>query len=161
MPDMLVKLYHIPPYEDLMMKLKKEHILIKRAMSADLTLIRSFITDHFSTGWADETTKAILSSPSTCYIATENGKIVGFAAYDATAKGFFGPTGVDKSMRGKGVGKALYLKCLTSMYEAGYAYGIIGDAGPADFYAKISDTMIIPDCWPGEYQNLVRTEEAQ
>ena len=30
-----------------------------------------------------------------CFIATENGKLIGFACYDATAKGFFGPIGID------------------------------------------------------------------
>ena len=46
-----------------------------------------------------------------------------------TAKAFFGPTGVDETYRGKGIGKALLLVCLHDMYAQGYAYGIIGDAG--------------------------------
>lgn len=155
MPDMLVKLYNTKSCYHLIEKLEQEGIKIKRAMSADLSVIREFIESKFSKGWADEATKGILSSPSTCYIATQNGKVVGFAGYDCTAKGFFGPTGVDESMRGKGVGKALYIKCLISMYEQGYAYAIIGDAGPVDFYAKVSDAVVIPDCFPGEYKNLV------
>lgn len=155
MPDMLVKLYHVPSCEELVSKLDGENILIKRALPCDLSVIREFIEEKFSRGWADEATRAVLNLPSTCYIATQDGKMVGFACYDATGKAFFGPTGVDESMRGKGVGKVLYLKCLRSMYEAGYAYGIVGDAGPVDFYAKTSDAMVIPDCWPGEYGNMV------
>lgn len=155
MPDMLVKLYNVEPCDELIKKLANDGIKIKRAMSADMTIIRDFIIKNFSIGWADETTKGIMSSPSSCYIATKDGKVVGFAGYDCTAKGFFGPTGVDESMRGKGVGKALYIKCLISMYEMGYAYAIIGDAGPVDFYTKTSGAVVIPDCFPGEYRNLV------
>lgn len=158
MPDLLVKLYDIPSCEGLIGKLSTEGIQIKRAMSADLTAIRRFITNEFSLQWADEATRAILRSPSSCYIAVEKGVIVGFAAYDATAKGFFGPTGVKESMRGRGVGKALYLKCLHSMYECGYAYGIVGAAGPVGFYQKQANAMVIPDCWPGEYKNLAAVE---
>ena len=41
------------------------------------------------------------------------------------------------------------------MYEAGYAYAIVGSAGPVDFYVKSSGAMTIPDCTPGEYKNMV------
>lgn len=158
MPDMIVKLYNVKPCTELLEELEQKGIVIKRAMSADLSLIREYIEKEFSRGWADEATRAILASPASCYIAVKAKEIVGFAAYDATGKGFFGPTGVSPSMRGLGVGKALYLKCLVSMYEAGYAYGIIGDAGPTAFYEKTSGAIVIPDCWPGEYKNLVNVE---
>lgn len=155
MPDMLVKLYNLPECHTAISDVESKGIKIKRAMAADLSVIREFIEKTFSRGWADEATKGILNAPSSCYIATKDSKVVGFAAYDATAKGFFGPTGVDPSLRGLGVGKVLYLKCLESMYESGYAYAIVGDAGPVNFYAKVSDTLTIPDCFPGEYKNLV------
>lgn len=156
MADMLVKLYEVEPCDELIKKLEKEdNIKIKRAMSADKTLIMNFIKEAFSQGWADEAEKSILSAPSSCYIATKEGKVVGFGCYDTTAKGFFGPTGVDDSLRGKGVGKALLIKCLVSMYEMGYAYAIIGDAGPEKFYEKNCGAVVIPDCHPGEYKNLV------
>lgn len=156
MPDMLVKLYQQPSGEDLYRKLAEEGIRIKRAMACDLTVIRDFIEAHFGRGWADEATKAVLNQPSSCFIATMEGEVVGFAAYDATGKAFFGPTGVKETLRGRGIGKALYLRCLHAMYEAGYAYGIIGDAGPTEFYAKASGAIVIPDSWPGEYANLSR-----
>ncbi len=51
-------------------------------------------------------------------------------------KGFFGPTGVDESARGKGIGHALLLKTLLDMRDQGYGYAIIGGAGPVDFYQR-------------------------
>ncbi len=159
MPDMLVKLYNLPETSELFKKLDQEGYKIKRALSADLFLIRDYIAKEFNESWAGEAFKAICAQPSGCFIATKGGELVGFACYDTTAKGFFGPTGVSKAFQGKGIGKALYLRTLAAMGEAGYAYAIVGSAGPADFYAKTSGAIPIPDCWPGEYRNLVRIEQ--
>ncbi len=156
MIDMLVKLYDAPDCGELKAALEKQGIFIKRAMACDITPIRTFIQEEFGIGWADEATKGILNQPSSCYIATREGEVIGFAAYDATAKGFFGPTGVKKDCRGLGLGKALYLTCLHAMYEAGYPYGIIGDAGPTAFYEKTSGAIPIPGSRPGEYRNMVK-----
>ena len=62
--------------------------------------------------------------------------MVGFACYDATALGFFGPTAVAEPCRGQGTGKALLLACLLDMKLKGYGYAIIGAVGPAEFYAN-------------------------
>ena len=46
----------------------------------------------------------------------------------------FGPTGVAENARGGGIGKSLLLACLCGLREMGYVYGIIGGAGPVEFY---------------------------
>ncbi len=56
----------------------------------------------------------------------EEAEILGFACYNTTAKNFFGPTHVLKSMRGKGIGKALLIASLEALKAEGYAYAIIG-----------------------------------
>jgi hypothetical protein len=61
---------------------------------------------------------------------------VGFACYDVTCRGYFGPTGVLESERGKGIGTHRLIRPLSGLRELGYAYAIIGAAGPVDFYAK-------------------------
>lgn len=152
--DLLVKLYGRKPEVQRYHRLEERGIQLKRAMAADLSVIRAFAEQNFSLGWADEATKAVLQMPSACYIAARDGAIIGFACYDATAKGFFGPMGVVESERGQGIGQALYCRCLDSMYEQGYAYAIVGWAGPVDFYVKTSEAMVIPDSFPGEYRNL-------
>ena len=155
MPDMLVRLYDLDRFDNGEAALRAENIRIISAMAPNLTTIRTWIVDHFGHGWEDEATNAILSLPSKCFLAVRDKQIVGFACYDATAKGFFGPTGVDESMRGKGIGKALLMHTLREMYHNGYAYGIIGSVGPAAFYTACCGAEIIPNSDPGYYRNLL------
>ena len=82
-------------------------------------------------------------------------KILGFAGYDCTYKDFFGPTGVDETQRGKGIGGALFLRCMEAMRDEGYGYAIIGSAGPVDFYNKMSGAIVIENSSPGIYKELI------
>ena len=154
--DMLVKLYEVQDCPELIEKLKNEGVLIKKAMTPDLTKITSWVKETFGQGWADECTAAILTDG--CWIAVKDKKVIGFACYDATMKDFFGPTGVQEDMRGHGVGKALLIRCLISMKERGYAYAIIGSAGPKDFYRKAVGAIGIEGSIPGAYRNMVGAE---
>jgi GNAT superfamily N-acetyltransferase len=154
--DMLVKLYEVQDCPELMEKLKAEGIFIKKAMTPDLTKITSWVKETFGQGWADECTAAILTDG--CWIAVKDKKVIGFACYDATMKDFFGPTGVQEDMRGHGIGKALLIRCLISMKERGYAYAIIGSAGPKDFYRKAVGAIGIEGSIPGAYRNMVGAE---
>ena len=80
--------------------------------------------------------------------------VLGFACYDATAKDFFGPTGVMESQRGKGIGAALLIACMQAMAAEGYAYAVIGGAGPVAFYEKVVGATVIPDSVPGPYRDM-------
>ena len=154
--DMLVKLYEVQDCPELIEKLKNEGVLIKKAMTPDLTKITSWVKETFGQGWADECTAGILSDG--CWIAVKDKKVIGFACYDATMKDFFGPTGVAEDMRGHGIGKALLIRCMISMRERGYAYAIIGSAGPKDFYRKAVGAIGIEGSIPGAYRNMVGAE---
>lgn len=155
MPDMLVKLYTIPDDRDDVERLRAEGIMIRRVASYEGSALRRFVLEHFSELWADEAMIGHNQHPRTVFIATHKKKIIGFAAYECTRRNFFGPTGVLESYRGKGIGKALYLACLRAMYEMGYAYAIIGGAGPTGFYEKCSGATIIPDSKPGIYTDML------
>ena len=58
-------------------------------------------------------------------------------------------------MRGQGVGEALLFATLRGMREAGYAYAVIGDPGPVEFYQKRLDAMLIPKSSPGIYRGML------
>ena len=91
-----------------------------------------------------------------CHIAVADGTLVGFACWDATARGYFGPEGVAEAWRGKGIGAALLLQCLHAMRAHGYGYAVIGGVGPKAFYEKIVPVMEIPGSSPGIYQGMLR-----
>ena len=156
MPDMLVKLYELPPIQPLIDILHSEGFEIRRSLAPEKHIVVEWVREKFYPNWASEVEVAYSNHPSTCWIATHEGKCIGFGCSDATAKDFFGPTGVDEAYRGKGIGKALLLVCLYDLKAAGYAYGIIGWAGPADFYAKAVGAVAIPDSTPGIYRGLLR-----
>lgn len=84
--------------------------------------------------------------------------MIGFACYEATCRNFFGPTGVGQEARGKGVGTALLLACMHAMKADGYAYAIIGSAGPVDFYAQTLGAVKIENSTPGIYKGMLRAD---
>lgn len=157
MPDLLVPLYKLPalPQAKIDDLRETEGITFRRAHPFDLSKVRRFIEKHFSETWADEAEAAFARLPITCYIAIHDKKIIGFACIESTAKAFFGPTGVDEAYRGKGVGAVLLLQSLHALRDRGYGYGIIGAAGPVEFYVKAVGAIPIADSWPGVYTDLL------
>ena len=155
MQDMLVKLYELPEIAPLNQKMKEEEIFVRVALAAEKSIVVEWVRERFDDGWASEAEVCFSYQPVSCFIAIKEGKIVGFAAYDAAYRNFFGPTGVEKSFRGKGIGQILLLRCLMAMREQGYAYAIIGGVGPARFYEKAVGATFIEGSNPGIYQHLL------
>ena len=153
MPDLLVNLLRLPALEDT----STQGFIVRHAQPWDLTPVRRFVTENFSAKWADEISVGFARQPVSVYIATIDRELAGFAAYECTRRGFFGPTGVIDSARGKGIGKALLLSSLWSLREMGYVYAIIGAAGPVRFYQKTVGAIIIPDSEPGIYADALKT----
>lgn len=143
--DMIVNLTNLPEY-----KIDNE-VKIKRAFAGDKEQILTFISDNFQKTWMYEAEKALLQDK--CFIATRQGKVVGFACFDTTAKGFFGPTGVTERERHNGIGKALLIRTLGAMCEYGYGYAIIGWVSDAEnFYRKTVNAEFVKG---GEPENSV------
>lgn len=156
MPDLLVNLLKLPPLAPELDEKERNQIMIRRAQPFEITAVRSFVEEHFFLNWADELSVGFASKPVSVYIATQERTIVGFAAYECTRRGFFGPMGVLETMQGRGLGKALLLACLWGLREMGYVYGIIGHAGPVEFYQKSVGASVIPDSDPGIYTDLLK-----
>lgn len=152
MPDMLVKLYTLPPLEPALEAQKAAGIEIRRGLAAEKHVIIDWVTQNFFPEWVSECEVAFAQQPVACFIAVEKEQMIGFACYDATCRNFFGPTGVSELARGRGTGKALLLACLHAMAAQGYGYAIIGGVGPAEFYAKTVGAIEIADSEPGIYR---------
>lgn len=157
MPDMLVNLLRLPPLEVALKETARHGVTVRRAQPFELTIVRAFVEQQFSLGWADEISVGFHHQPVSVYIATRAGRVVGFAAYECTRRAFFGPTGVLERERGHGLGTALLLASLWGLREMGYVYGIIGSAGPTDFYTRTVGATPIPDSEPGIYTDLLKT----
>ena len=152
LPDLLVPLFNLPEIECV------KDTWIGKPLAHQSPEILSFIKDNFSEGWEAEARVGFSSTPPTVLIAVEpeTGRLTGFCCWDCTAKGFLGPIGTLEIVRGRGIGKALVLSCLRSMREAGYAYAIIGAAGPVPFFRSICDAREIEGSTPGIYGNPLR-----
>jgi len=153
--DLLVRLYDLPVLAA-EARVREAGIEVRRALPPEGGQILSWIGARFYTQWVSEASVAVTQQPPTIYVAVRAGVLLGFACFDTTAKGFFGPTGVDETERGHGIGEALLLTTLRAMREAGYGYAIIGDAGPVDFYRKRLDILEIPKSKPGIYAGMLR-----
>ena len=162
MIDILVRLYDLAPLSEALEKTNAHNIVIRRPIGPEKESILEWVRTHFHDRWAAECETAFFNSPKTMYVAIEQGekpKMLGFACWDATCRGFFGPTGVREDCRGKGVGNALLQACLHAMKEDGYGYAIIGSAGEKAkvFYEKTlpASSIWIPDSKPGVYKNML------
>ena len=152
MPDLLVNLLRLPPVDTEAL----QKYSIRRAQPFELTIVRSFVERNFSITWADELSVGFANKPVSVFVASVEGRLVGFAAFECTRHCFFGPTGVLDQFRGQGIGKALLLSSLWGLRELGYVYGIIGGVGPVRFYQKTVGAIVIPDSEPGIYTESLR-----
>ena len=85
MPDLLVKLYDLPDPTTRLESLRKEGVLIRRAMAYEKHLMAAWVLIRFGEGWASECEVAFARAPIACHMATSGGHILGFACHDATA----------------------------------------------------------------------------
>lgn len=154
MPDILVKLYTLPPLD--VSRPQAAGIDIRRALVPEKHIVTDWVRHEFSPGWASEAEICFSRQPVSCFVAVRDAALLGFASYEATTRNFFGPIGVAESERGHGTGAALFMACMHAMRAEGYGYAIIGAAGPVDFYLRLVDGFVIEESWPGVYRGLLR-----
>ena len=152
--DLLVRLYDLPAVTA--GGAAATAVDVRRAFAAEKTLVRRWIAQQFSEAWASESEAAFARSPIACFVAVAENQLAGFACYDATARGFFGPFGVAEAHRRQGVGRALLFATLRDMAGQGYGYAIIGAAGSQEFYRRDLDVMEIAGSAPGFYRGMLK-----
>ncbi|WP_321415889.1 GNAT family N-acetyltransferase [uncultured Desulfobacter sp.] len=156
MPDLLIKLYELQ-FE----QYRKEHFdcefKIVRPLSCDKSKVIEFVRREFNESWANECERSFSNVPVSCFIGVKDQKIIGFACYDATAKGFFGPIGIKPEARKKGIATQLLFSCLSDMWDNEYGYAIVGwvDENHIDFYQKNTFATVIPESSPGIYKRMI------
>jgi ribosomal protein S18 acetylase RimI-like enzyme len=161
-------------------------LTVRKPIGPEHDLIVAWVALAFGPGWASEARVALGNRPATLFVAVGSGQgdparsslqagaappagpvaapapptspphLLGFACYDATARGMVGPIGVADAARGHGIGAALLLACLQDMHAAGYAYAVAGSVGAPAFFRRVAGAVEIPDSSPGLYAGMLR-----
>ncbi|HEY2102728.1 MAG TPA: GNAT family N-acetyltransferase [Chthoniobacterales bacterium] len=152
--DFLVKLYALPES----IEKRIEGVSVRRAFAAEKHLVVEFVARSFSAGWASECGISFARLPVACFVAMAGNTICGFACYDATTRGFFGPIGVAPQWRHRGIGSTLLLSALHDMRANGYGYAIIGAASDGKLYRAVGAVEIAGSS-PGFYSGLLKTAD--
>jgi predicted N-acetyltransferase YhbS len=150
MQDLLVPLYKLPSPP-----IASDNLLVRTIFPAEIKQVSEWVRQKFGEGWASELEYAANQSPVCSYVALQDRVIIGFACFNAAARGVFGPTGITESARGEGVGTQLLFRALQDMRAQGYAYAIIGAAGPIDYYRKTVGAITFNDGAPGFLKSLM------
>jgi predicted N-acetyltransferase YhbS len=145
--DMLIKLYPPPPAPPG----EVAGAVIRKPIGPEHDAIVQWVAERFGPGWASEARVALTNRPVTLFIAARDARLVGFACFDATARGLFGPIGVDDSARAQGLGAALLRACLHDMRSCGYGYAIAGGVGAPGFFERVAGAVEIAGSSPGLY----------
>lgn len=156
MTDLLVRLYDLPDPREATVVLAQQDIHVRRAMASEKKAVVAWVQQLFGDGWAAECEVTFARQPIACALAVSAGRPAGFACHDTTCRNFFGPIGIDPAFRHQGVGKALLLTTLDAMAQCGYAYAIIGGAGPMAFFEKCVGAFPIPGSTPGIYRPSIK-----
>ena len=147
MTDMLVKLYRLRYDYGFIEKLEAEDIRIGKPENDQVQPLLQWIGNNFCQEAAEQASLAFSSFPACGFVASQisTGDPLGYACYDATGLGFFGPIGILPGYRDRGISRALVLSCLFDMKMRGYGYAIIGNVGPTRFYEDIIKEVAVPD----------------
>ncbi|MHB9032659.1 MAG: GNAT family N-acetyltransferase, partial [Anaerolineae bacterium] len=128
-------------------KLAQSRIEIRRATTQDIPAAAAFALQNFSRGWQLEVEDALRFPTPPVNLAIKDGSIVGFAVYDVTGYGRFGPTGTRVDMRKQGIGGVLLKECCRQMQARGDTVAEIAWAGPVSFYLKEVNAQIHRVYW--------------
>lgn len=160
MPDMLIKLYDLEDDWRFIAGQKEQGITIRKPIGPEKHLVVQWVSDNFGSAWAAETDAALANEPRTCFVAVKETDMIGFACYDATALGFFGPIGVARLHQGKKTGRALLKACLLDMKLKGYGYAVVGAVKDTGFFEKAVNAVEILESTPGLYRTRIKDSQS-
>ena len=131
---------------------KKNEYIYKRAQPTDFIKTYEFVKHHFPNNtWAEEVKISLKLQPPTTFVAKNvKNEIIGWATHSQFFPGSFGPTGVDASLRGKGIGTELFLWCLWDIKQNGFDTCEIMwvEGNTVKFYSKTIGAYISPIFYP-------------
>lgn len=157
MTDMLIKLYDLPDVPAEPPVAGPAARLVRKPIGPEHDAVVAWVQQTFGDRWASEARVALHNRPVSLFVALQDGDLVGFSCYDATARAYVGPIGVQDAARRTGIGAALLRAALADMRAVGYGYAIAGSVGPGDFFARVAGAIEIADSTPGLYAGMLRS----
>jgi GNAT superfamily N-acetyltransferase len=111
---------------------------LRRPSHAEADRVLGFVDREFGRIWRFEAEKAFQRELVPGFIAEEGGEIAAFAVHDVNNRGlgFFGPTGVLPSLRGRGLGRLLLIESLRDLARMGYQRAVIPWTDAIEFYRR-------------------------
>lgn len=129
-------------------RLTAEGFAFRRLTPADGEEFAAWLTQHWNPTWLAEGLSSYANSPISTFIATYQGRICAFASYNvAVFDNGFGPTGTEEALRGRGLGRILFYRCMEDMRQLGHATAEVCWVGPIAFYARVADAWIHRVFW--------------
>jgi GNAT superfamily N-acetyltransferase len=115
-----------------------ESTRVRRAARDEADRVLDFVEREFGRIWRFEAAHGFECELPPIFIAEQDGVIAGFAAHDVNNRGlgFFGPTGVVRALRGRGLGCELLLASLDDLRRLGHARAVIPWTDAIGFYRK-------------------------
>ena len=127
---------------------EKSGYTLERLKPDEFEAFVQFVKKHFRLGfWSREVQLSFENDPATTFIAKDkDGAIVGWATHSGHFPGSFGPTGVNKDLRGKGIGGELLRWCIWDMKQMDLkTCTILWVVGATrKFYSKVLGAYIHP-----------------
>jgi mycothiol synthase len=129
-------------------RLAAEGFAFRRLTPADGEEFAAWLTQQWNPTWLAEGLSSYANNPISTFVATYQGRICAFASYNvAIFDNGFGPTGTEVALRGRGLGRILFYRCMEDMRQLGHATAEVCWVGPIAFYAKVADAWIHRVFW--------------
>ncbi|ACZ41327.1 GCN5-related N-acetyltransferase [Thermobaculum terrenum ATCC BAA-798] len=129
-------------------RLAREGFVFRRLSLDDREEFSKWLLDVWGSTWQCEALATYQNEPISTHIALRDGRICAFASYGGTAfENGFGPTGTEEQLRGKGIGRILFYRCMRDLRMLGHEKCEVIWVGPIPFYAKVADAKINRVFW--------------
>jgi len=124
-----------------------ERIVFRKPSFAEKSKVQEWIEGRFGKFWTYEVGEAFRAPTPKVWVAEKGDEILGFSAYSALERYWFGPIGVSDQIKHKGLGTVLLFKTLDSMREEGCSTACIPWTGHLFFYTQVPGIMGVRHYW--------------
>jgi GNAT superfamily N-acetyltransferase len=129
-------------------RLAEQGFTIRRLQADEGAACSDYMRQHWSSGWQAEMLIAYKNTPITAFVALHQEQLCAFAAYNIEGfAGHFGPTGTNEALRGHGLGRILFYRCMADMLAQGLQRAEVVWVGPIPFYTKIANARVQRAFW--------------